>query len=100
MCKRLDDEFQTGIGISFYYSFGIPYVDDNSGKTQSPLLLAVVTSARTLGPTFGYILATFCLKVYVEPRNEPKDIDEDDPRYVVALVRLSLLETLISYYIA
>lgn len=29
--------FLNGIGISFYYSFGLPYVDDNSEKSKSPL---------------------------------------------------------------
>ncbi len=72
--------FLVGVGVSFYYSFGIPYVDDNSGKTQSPFLLSVVTSARTLGPSLGYLLGGFCLKIYVEPTRTPEDIDEDDHR--------------------
>ena len=29
--------FLSGFGISFYYSFGLPYVDDNSEKDKSPL---------------------------------------------------------------
>ena len=74
--------FLVGIGVSFYYSFGIPYVDDNSGKTQSPFLLSVVAAARTLGPTVGYVLGGLCIKIYVEPAKRPKDIDEDDPRQI------------------
>ena len=31
--------FITGIGSSFYYSFGIPYIDDNVSKQSSPLVL-------------------------------------------------------------
>ena len=46
--------FLYGIGVSFYYSFGVPYVDDNADKRQqSPMLLSVVMVSRTLGPSLG-----------------------------------------------
>ena len=48
--------FSFGIGVSFYYSFGVPYVDDNTEKIQSPLLLSIIMSAKTLGPSLGYAL--------------------------------------------
>ncbi len=83
---------QFGIGVSFYYSFGIPYVDDNSGKTQSPLLLSLVTSARTLGPTAGYVLGGAFLSLYVYPARRPGDIDQDDPRWgLLLLLQLQVL---------
>ena len=31
--------FITGVGTSFFYSFGIPYIDDNVSKNNSPLVL-------------------------------------------------------------
>ena len=31
--------FISGIGTSFYYSFGVPYLDDNVSKENSPFLL-------------------------------------------------------------
>ena len=34
--------FLLGIATSFFYSFGLPYVDDNSEKEDSPLLLSLV----------------------------------------------------------
>ena len=46
--------FMVGIGVSFYYSFGIPYVDDNAAKTESPFLLSVVTAGRTGRDGMGF----------------------------------------------
>jgi hypothetical protein len=31
--------FISGIGTSFYYSFGVPYLDDNVSKDNSPFAL-------------------------------------------------------------
>ena len=31
--------FISGIGSSFFYSFGIPYIDDNVSKQNSPVVL-------------------------------------------------------------
>jgi len=31
--------FISGFGTSFYFSFGIPFVDDNVPKKNSPLIL-------------------------------------------------------------
>ena len=41
--------FLLGIGVSFYFSFGVPYVDDNTERGNSPLALSVVMSARVIG---------------------------------------------------
>jgi MFS family permease len=45
--------FITGIGSSFFYSFGIPYIDDNVSKDSSPAVLGLVLGSRTLGPGLG-----------------------------------------------
>ena len=50
----------------------------------SPFNLSVVFSARTIGPTLGYTLASACLSIYVDPGNIPPGIDEDHPRYIGA----------------
>ena len=34
--------FLLGIAISFYFSFGLPYVDDNSERDDSPFFLSLV----------------------------------------------------------
>lgn len=38
---------------------------------------------RTIGPAFGFILAYFCLNVYVDPTLHPI-INEKDPRWIGA----------------
>ena len=51
---------------------------------SSPFNLSVVFSARPIGPTLGYTLASACLSIYVDPGNIPPGIDEDHPRYIGA----------------
>ena len=62
--------FITGIGSSFFYSFGIPYIDDNVSKQNSPMAMSLILSGRTLGPALGYLLGTASLKIYVLPGKE------------------------------
>lgn len=75
--------FLMGIGVSFFYSFGIPYVDDNSDKTDSPFRLSIILCSRTLGPTLGYILGASMLAIYINPSKTP-DFDLNDPRWLGA----------------
>ena len=37
------------------------------------MALSVVTSARVIGPTLGYMLGSACLSVYAHPGQVPKD---------------------------
>jgi hypothetical protein len=39
--------FISGIGTSFYYSFGVPYLDDNVPKENSPFLLGKIIITNT-----------------------------------------------------
>merc|ERR1712168_385789 len=73
----------TGIGNSLFYSFGIVYLDDNSGKQNSPLVLALTFTFRLIGPTLGYLLGAQCLSTYVYPSVDP-GFDEKDPRWIGA----------------
>jgi len=59
--------FISGIGSSFFHSFGIPYMDDNMSKNTSPTYLGLIYGSRTLGPALGAILGNFCLQIYVYP---------------------------------
>ena len=59
--------FISGIGSSFFHSFGIPYMDDNMSKDTSPTYLGLIYGSRTLGPALGAILGNFCLQIYVYP---------------------------------
>ncbi|XP_040584004.1 solute carrier organic anion transporter family member 74D [Lepeophtheirus salmonis] len=78
--------FLHGIGASFYNSFGIPYIDDNSAKTKSPLALSFVFAAKMGGPFFGSVFASLFLKVneYPEKSNEMLGFDEKDDRWIGA----------------
>ena len=75
--------FISGIGTSFFYSFGIPYIDDNVSKRNSPMVLSLVLAGRTLGPALGYVLGTATLKIYVVPGGGG-DIQEGDPGWLGA----------------
>ena len=70
--------FISGIGSSFFHSFGIPYMDDNMSKNKSPAYLGVIYGSRTLGPALGALLGNFCLKVYVSPGLEGGLAEGDD----------------------
>eukprot|EP00092_Neocalanus_flemingeri_P008381 GFUD01009037.1.p1 GENE.GFUD01009037.1~~GFUD01009037.1.p1 ORF type:complete len:657 (+),score=126.71 GFUD01009037.1:144-2114(+) len=70
--------FITGIGSSFFYSFGIPYIDDNVSKDSSPAVLGIVLGSRTLSPSLGYLLGSFCLSIYVSPGREDGLAEGDD----------------------
>lgn len=73
--------FITGFANSLYYSFGLPYLDDNSPRQSSPLKLSIAMAARVAGPGVGILLASACLNVYVNPGENP-DFNEDHPRLV------------------
>ena len=63
--------FVVGIGSTFIYAFGIPFLDDNAGKENSPLALAFAMTSRILGPAMGYALGAVILKVFVYPGENP-----------------------------
>lgn len=43
-------QFVLGIGNTLYYALGQTYLDDNTKKTNTPLLLSYAFSLRTFGP--------------------------------------------------
>lgn len=49
-------QFVLGIGNTLYYSLGQTYLDDNTKKTNSPLILALTMSLRMIGPALGFVL--------------------------------------------
>lgn len=64
--------FAVGIGSTAIFSFGLPFVDDNNEKNNSPLALAVASCGRTIGPALGYFIGSSTLKYYVYPREKPE----------------------------
>lgn len=43
-------QFVLGVGNTLYYALGQTYLDDNTKKSNTPLLLSYAYSLRTLGP--------------------------------------------------
>ncbi|KAL5279212.1 hypothetical protein ACFFRR_003683 [Megaselia abdita] len=76
-------QFVLGIGNTLYFSLGQTYLDDNTKKTNSPLVLALALSLRMIGPIFGFVLGYFSLNVYIDPTKTPL-IDRSDPRWLGA----------------
>ena len=63
--------FVVGIGSTGIYSFGIPFLDDNAGKENSPMALAYALVSRVVGPTIGYALGAVMLSIFVYPGEKP-----------------------------
>jgi len=47
-------QFVLGVGNTMYYSLGQTYLDDNTKKTNTPLMLAVAMALRMIGPVVGF----------------------------------------------
>lgn len=76
-------QFVLGIGTTLYYTLGQPYLDDNTKKTQTPMLMAYAMSLRMLGPVVGFILGFVSLRMYIDPWKTPL-INNKDPRWLGA----------------
>lgn len=76
-------QFLLGIGTTLYYSLGQPYIDDNSKKSNTPMLLGLSMSLRTIGPSFGFVVVYLCLRTYIDPTVTPT-IGPKDPRWLGA----------------
>ncbi|XP_069156183.1 solute carrier organic anion transporter family member 74D-like [Procambarus clarkii] len=72
-----------GIGQTAAYNLGIPYIDDNIANRETPIYFAVTNGVRILGPTLGFVLGSFCTRLYVQPLTDP-GIDPTDPRWIGA----------------
>lgn len=74
-------QFVLGIGNTLYYALGQTYLDDNTKKTNTPLLLSYAFALRTAGPAIGFVLGFFSLKIFIDPTKTPL-IDSSDPRWM------------------
>ncbi|BES92086.1 Solute carrier organic anion transporter [Nesidiocoris tenuis] len=72
-----------GMGQTAVYTLGIPYIDDNVASRESPLYFAITIGIRILGPALGFILGSFCTRLYVDLSVDPQ-ITPTDPRWVGA----------------
>ncbi|XP_011500421.1 PREDICTED: solute carrier organic anion transporter family member 5A1 [Ceratosolen solmsi marchali] len=76
-------QFILGIGTTLYYGLGQTYMDDNTKKKNTPMLLGFTFALRTVGPALGFVLGYICLNIYIDPSLHPI-IDKKDPRWLGA----------------
>ncbi|XP_015609207.1 solute carrier organic anion transporter family member 5A1 [Cephus cinctus] len=76
-------QFILGIGTTLYYGLGQTYLDDNTKKKNTPMLLGFTFALRTIGPAVGFVLAYACLNLYIDPTLHPV-ITKKDPRWLGA----------------
>uniref|UniRef100_A0A8C6UXX7 Solute carrier organic anion transporter family member n=1 Tax=Neogobius melanostomus TaxID=47308 RepID=A0A8C6UXX7_9GOBI len=55
-----------GIGESPVTPLGISYIDDFAKAENSPFYIACLQTITLLGPMFGFLLGSFCAKLYVD----------------------------------
>ncbi|KZC05245.1 PREDICTED: solute carrier organic anion transporter family member 5A1 [Dufourea novaeangliae] len=76
-------QFILGIGTTLYYGLGQTYLDDNTKKKNTPMLLGFTFALRTVGPAIGFLLGYGCLSLYIDPSLHPV-ITKNDPRWLGA----------------
>ncbi|XP_029161942.1 solute carrier organic anion transporter family member 4C1 [Nylanderia fulva] len=76
-------QFILGIGTTLYYGLGQTYLDDNTKKKNTPMLLGFTFALRTVGPAIGFLLGYGCLSLYIDPKLHPV-ITKKDPRWLGA----------------
>lgn len=76
-------QFILGIGTTLYYGLGQTYLDDNTKKKNTPILLGFTFALRTVGPAVGFLLGYACLSLYIDPNLHPV-ISQKDPRWLGA----------------
>lgn len=72
-----------GLGGSIYFVLAPVYIDDNVKKSKAPLILSLSNLVRLFAPIIGYSMASYCLKIFIDPSLHPK-IKDDDPRWIGA----------------
>uniref|UniRef100_A0A672HMS2 Solute carrier organic anion transporter family, member 1E1 n=1 Tax=Salarias fasciatus TaxID=181472 RepID=A0A672HMS2_SALFA len=55
-----------GIGETPVTPLGISYIDDFSKAENSPFYIACLQTITLLGPMFGFLLGSYCAKLYVD----------------------------------
>ncbi|XP_013874316.1 solute carrier organic anion transporter family member 1C1 isoform X2 [Austrofundulus limnaeus] len=55
-----------GIGETPVTPLGISYIDDFARAENSPIYIACLQTVMLLGPMFGFLLGSYCAKLYVD----------------------------------
>ncbi|CAI5455795.1 unnamed protein product [Caenorhabditis angaria] len=75
--------FFLGIGRTVPWSLGVPLLDDNIKKKSLPTYFGGISSIRVLGPICGYLIGSFCNKLYYT-LSTPTGLTPADPTWIGA----------------
>ncbi|XP_055479247.1 solute carrier organic anion transporter family member 3A1 isoform X3 [Meriones unguiculatus] len=76
-----------GIGATPVQPLGVSYIDDHVRRKDSSLYIGILFTMLVFGPACGFILGSFCTKIYVDAvfiDTSNLDITPDDPRWIGA----------------
>ncbi|XP_041934961.1 solute carrier organic anion transporter family, member 1D1 [Alosa sapidissima] len=76
-----------GIGETPIMPLGVSYLDDFAREENTAFYLACIQTVGIMGPMFGYLLGSYCAKIYVDIGTVDSDtvaIDHKDSRWVGA----------------
>ncbi|XP_058011882.1 solute carrier organic anion transporter family member 3A1 [Ahaetulla prasina] len=76
-----------GIGATPVQPLGVSYIDDHVKRKDSSLYIGILFTMLVFGPACGFILGSFCTKIYVDAvfiDTSKLDITPDDPRWIGA----------------
>uniref|UniRef100_A0A0M3HXB5 Solute carrier organic anion transporter family member n=1 Tax=Ascaris lumbricoides TaxID=6252 RepID=A0A0M3HXB5_ASCLU len=72
-----------GIGRTMPWSLGVPMIDDNVKRKSLPAYFAGISFIRILGPIAGFLIGSFCNKLYYT-LTTPPGLTAKDPTWIGA----------------
>ncbi|XP_073509398.1 solute carrier organic anion transporter family member 3A1 isoform X1 [Phyllobates terribilis] len=76
-----------GIGATPVQPLGVAYIDDHVRRKDSSLYIGILFTMLVFGPACGFILGSFCTKIYVDALladTSKLEITPEDPRWIGA----------------
>uniref|UniRef100_A0A8C5M076 Solute carrier organic anion transporter family member n=1 Tax=Leptobrachium leishanense TaxID=445787 RepID=A0A8C5M076_9ANUR len=76
-----------GIGATPVQPLGVSYIDDHVRRKDSSLYIGILFAMMVFGPACGFILGSFCTKIYVDALladTSKLEITPEDPRWIGA----------------